>query len=96
MIRSERKAKASLQQSPFGDDPQFREFFKNLPQAPNGSQRPPVERGVGSGVIVSSDGTVLTNHHVVDGAEKIIVQMNDNRTYEAKIVGSDLRRIWRC
>jgi Do/DeqQ family serine protease len=90
MIRSERKAQAAQQQLPFGDDPQFREFFKNLPQQqPNGAQRPRVERGVGSGVIVSADGTVLTNHHVVDGAEKIIVQMNDNKTYEAKIIGSD-------
>lgn len=89
MIRSERKAQTAPQQFPFGDDPQFREFFKNLPQQPNGTQRPRVERGVGSGVIVSADGTVLTNHHVVDGAEKIIVQMNDNKTYEAKIVGSD-------
>ncbi len=89
MIRSERKAKSIPQQFPFGDDPQFREFFKNLPQQPNGSQRPQIERGVGSGVIVSQDGTVLTNHHVVDGAEKIIVQMNDNKTFEAKIVGSD-------
>ncbi len=89
MIRSERKAKSIPQQFPFGDDPQFREFFKNLPQQPSGSQRPQIERGVGSGVIVSADGTVLTNHHVVDGAEKIIVQMNDNKTYEAKIVGSD-------
>ena len=89
MIRSERKAQSAPQQFPFGDDPQFREFFKNLPQQPNGAQRPRVERGVGSGVIVSADGTVLTNHHVVDGAEKIIVQMNDNKTYEAKIIGSD-------
>ena len=89
MIRSERKAKAAPQQFPFGDDPQFREFFKNLPQQPNSGQRPQIERGVGSGVIISQDGTVLTNHHVIDGAEKIIVQMNDNKTYEAKIVGSD-------
>ena len=89
MIRSERKSKAAAQQFPFGDDPQFREFFKNLPQQPNRSQRPQIERGVGSGVIVSADGTVLTNHHVVEGSEKIIVQMNDNKTYEAKIVGSD-------
>jgi Do/DeqQ family serine protease len=89
MIRSERKAKSSPQQFPFGDDPQFREFFKGLPQQPNGQQRPQVERGVGSGVIVSADGTVLTNHHVIDGAEKIVVQMKDNKTYEAKIVGSD-------
>lgn len=90
MIRSERKAKSSPQQFPFGDDPQFREFFKNMPQQPNSQQqRPQIERGVGSGVIISADGTVLTNHHVIDGAEKITVQMNDNQTFEAKIVGSD-------
>jgi serine protease Do len=89
MIRSERKTKSMPQQFPFGDDPQFREFFKNLPQQPNGSQRPQIERGVGSGVIISADGTVLTNHHVVADAEKIIVQLNDNKTYEAKIIGSD-------
>ena len=91
-IDAERKSKENSpqQQHPFMDDPQFREFFKNMPQAPpNGQQRPPVERGLGSGVIVSADGTVLTNHHVIEGAEKITVQMNDNRTYDAKIVGSD-------
>lgn len=89
MIRSERKAKSAPQQSPYGDDPQLREFFKNLPQQPNSQQRPQIERGIGSGVIISADGTVLTNHHVIDGAEKITVQMNDNKTFEAKIVGSD-------
>ena len=87
MIRSERKAKTAPQQFPFGDDPMFREFFKNMPQSQQG--RPQIERGVGSGVIVSADGTILTNHHVIDGAEKITVQMNDNRTFDAKIVGSD-------
>ena len=71
------------------DDPQFREFFKNLPQQQQPQQRAPIERGLGSGVIVSADGTVLTNHHVIDGAEKITVEMNDNRTFEAKVVGSD-------
>ncbi len=91
MIKSERKAKAAPQQFPFGGDPQFREFFKNLPQQPNSGQqqRPQIERGLGSGVIISADGTVLTNHHVIDGAEKITVQMNDNKTYEAKVIGSD-------
>lgn len=89
MIRSERKAKTATQQFPFADDPQFREFFKGLPQQQQGQQRPQVERGVGSGVIVNADGTVLTNHHVIDGAEKITVQMNDDRIFEAKVVGSD-------
>ena len=89
MIRSERKAQTASQQFPFGDDPTFREFFRNLPQQPNQQQRPRVERGVGSGVIVNADGTILTNHHVIEGADKIIVQMNDSKTYEAKVVGSD-------
>ncbi len=83
-INAERKASNQPQQFPFGD------FFNmpNMPQQPQEQQRP-LERGVGSGVIVSADGTILTNNHVVDGAEKIIVQMNDKRTFEAKIVGID-------
>ncbi|MDQ3181679.1 MAG: Do family serine endopeptidase [Acidobacteriota bacterium] len=87
-IDAERKAsKDAPQQFPFADDPQFREFFKNLPQQPQ--QRPQIQRGLGSGVIISADGTVLTNHHVIDGAEKITVTMNDNKTFVAKVIGSD-------
>jgi serine protease Do len=56
---------------------------------PNQNQRPQIERGVGSGVIVSSDGSILTNHHVVEGASKITITTNDNRTFDAKVVGTD-------
>ncbi len=84
-IAAERKAQQNPQgQFPFGD--LFREFLPNMPQQ---QQRPRVERGVGSGVIVNADGTVLTNYHVVEGAEKLTVQMENNKTYSAKIVGSD-------
>jgi Do/DeqQ family serine protease len=79
-IATERKAQTRTQ-SPFDD------FFRDMvPQRQQPQQR---ERGAGSGVIVNAEGTILTNHHVIDGAEKIIVQMVDNKTYEAKIVGSD-------
>jgi Do/DeqQ family serine protease len=68
------------------DDPSFREFFGDrLPQ-----QQPPRRlQGVGSGVIVNPNGYILTNHHVVDGALEIRVETTDNRTYTAKLVGSD-------
>lgn len=84
-VGSERKAKASPQ-SPLGD--MFRDFFPGMPQQQQ-RQRPQIERGVGSGVIVSANGSILTNFHVVEGAEKITVQLIDNKTYEAKIVGTD-------
>lgn len=85
-IEAEHKEKASaVQQSPFPDD-MFHQF--GLP-SPNQNQRPQIERGLGSGVIVSADGSILTNHHVVDGAEKITVLTNDNKSFEAKVVGSD-------
>jgi serine protease Do len=77
----------SARQSPFMDDPAFREFFGDrLPQQQQPSQR---VQGVGSGVIVNSQGYVLTNHHVVDGALEIRVELTDNRTFIAKLVGSD-------
>ena len=74
------------QQYPFGNDPFFREFFGDrIPQ-----QAPEQRReGLGSGVIVGQDGYVLTNHHVIDGADRIKVDLNDNRILEAKVVGSD-------
>src|SRR6266850_2888277 len=74
------------QQFPFMDDPLFRQFFGDrVPQ-----QTPELRRvGLGSGVIISTDGYILTNHHVIDGAEQIKVDLNDNRTLDAKVVGSD-------
>ena len=78
-IASERKAQQSSQQFPFGD---FLPFLKQ-------ERQPRVERGAGSGVIVSANGTILTNYHVVEGSEKLTIQMLDNKTYSATIVGTD-------
>jgi len=84
-IRSEMRAEAA-QQQPFMDDPQLREFFGD--QMPR-QQAPRKQSGLGSGVIVSNDGYILTNHHVIAGAQKITVQLTDNRTLEGKLIGSD-------
>jgi Do/DeqQ family serine protease len=87
-IRADRRARAP-EQFPFADDPLFRQFFGN--RFPGGGQPAPsrVEHALGSGVIVRADGHILTNHHVVDGAEDIKVDLNDHRTLSAKVVGSD-------
>jgi serine protease Do len=86
-IRSTERARAA-QQFPFMEDPTFREFFGDrMPQQQQ--QTPQRVQGVGSGVIVNSEGYILTNHHVVDGALEIKVELTDNRTFTAKLVGSD-------
>lgn len=84
-IHSQMRVRAP-EQYPFTNDPWFREFFGDrMPQ-----QQPPRPRvGLGSGVIVSADGYILTNHHVIDGAEQIKVNLNDNRTLDARVIGKD-------
>lgn len=52
-------------------------------------QQPQVQQSSGSGVIISTDGYIITNNHVVEGAEKLIVSLNNNKSYEAKIIGRD-------
>ena len=84
-IEAEHKASAPTQQFPFGDD----DFFRQMPAPQRPQGRAPMERGLGSGVIVSADGTIMTNFHVVEGAERITVETNDNKTFDAKVVGSD-------
>jgi serine protease Do len=76
------------QMSPFFSDPFFRQFFGNqFPQIPR-EQR---EQSLGSGVIVSPDGYVLTNNHVVEGAKEIKITLADKREFKASVVGTDSR-----
>ncbi|MBS0011816.1 MAG: trypsin-like peptidase domain-containing protein, partial [Bacteroidales bacterium] len=51
--------------------------------------RPREVRGFGSGVIISSDGYIITNNHVIEGADEVDVTLNDNRTFTASIIGRD-------
>jgi serine protease Do len=71
--------------SPFGNDPFFQQFFGGRMPKPR-DQR---EEGLGSGVLVSPNGYILTNNHVVDKANKLKVTLSDGRDYTAKLVGAD-------
>ncbi len=74
------------------DDP-FYEFFRRFGQIPRGNERPRdlEQQSVGSGFILSADGYVLTNAHVVDDASEVLVRLTDKREFRAKVIGSDKR-----
>jgi Do/DeqQ family serine protease len=77
------------QTSPFFDDPFFRQFFGD--QFKFGQPKERVQGSLGSGVIVRADGLIVTNNHVIDGADQIRVVLNDKREFEAKIVAAEER-----
>ncbi|PRY03633.1 Do/DeqQ family serine protease [Pontibacter ummariensis] len=85
-IMTESSGAGTVGSSRGGMDPFLREFFGegfggHMPQG--------AQRSSGSGVIIAADGFIVTNNHVVDGADKIKVVLNDKRTYEATLVGTD-------
>ena len=74
-----------------GDAEQFfqRFFGQGGPDMQQMQPRPQIEHGIGSGIVISPDGYIVTNNHVVDGATEIRVTMNDRKTYTAKLIGTD-------
>lgn len=84
-------------QFPFDeDDPMaelFRRFFPRQPGVPNGQAAPRQfeSHSLGSGFIVSADGYILTNSHVIDSADEILVRLTDKREFKAKVIGADRR-----
>jgi len=84
-----RNSRSSSQRGERGEDhPEVPEFFKRfMPDAPGSGQ--PDRMGAGSGFIYSKDGYILTNHHVVEDADEIIIRMADRREFEAELIGSD-------
>ena len=97
----ERSGRSSAAPGGGGMDPNMEEFFRRfgipLPGgrgAPRGGgqgEDEPQQRGVGSGFILSADGFVMTNAHVVDGADELMVTLTDKREFKAKVIGLDKR-----
>ncbi|UCE64441.1 MAG: DegQ family serine endoprotease, partial [Nitrospirota bacterium] len=87
-ISSTRKVEQS-QQSPFFDDPFFRRFFGEEFERRFRQPQERQEQGLGSGVIIGSDGYIVTNNHVVEQADELQVMLADKRKYPAKLIGTD-------
>ena len=87
---------AGVPQIPGIEDEEVQEFFRRFIPRQQPGQGPqqgprPESRSLGSGFIISADGYVLTNAHVVDGADEITVKLTDKREYKAKVIGADKR-----
>src|SRR5262249_35782526 len=90
-ISSTKVVKETAQELPHGIDPFFRQFFgENFGQRFNVPQQRR-QKALGSGVIVSPEGYILTNNHVVDGANEVIVTLHDKREMKARVIGTDPR-----
>ena len=87
------KGKGTPEFEDLDEDSPYHEFFKRfggLPNAPGMRPQQPA-RGLGSGFIMSSDGYIVTNAHVVDGATEVVVKLTDRREFTARVVGVDKR-----
>ena len=86
---SKKLAQRATFQDPFGGDPRLRRFF-GLPDLPDGNQgEGPMQSALGSGVILTADGFILTNNHVIAGADEVKVALADGREFESTILLKD-------
>ena len=93
-ISTVREARVVEGADPFGFDERHAEIFRRFGfpfPFGGGPRQEPERRGPGSGFIISADGLILTNHHVVDGADEIKVRLTDNREFTGKVLGSDAK-----
>jgi len=104
-IRTLEKVKANAQGGGAGSDEEMQELFRKFfgvpmpnaprqnprPNKPQPSEEPNQPKGVGSGFVLSSDGYIMTNAHVVEGADEVLVTLTDKREFKARIVGADKR-----
>lgn len=82
--------RSALPQIPNLEDEEVQEFFRRFIPRPQPGPRPE-SRSLGSGFIISADGYILTNAHVVEGADDITVKLSDKREFKAKVIGTDRR-----
>lgn len=93
-ISTVREARVVEGADPFGFDERHAEIFRRFGfpfPFGGGPRQEPERRGTGSGFIINADGLILTNHHVVDGADEIKVRLTDNREFTGKVLGSDAK-----
>jgi serine protease Do len=90
-ISSSKVIKETAQDMPQGADPFFRQFFDDGSGQRFNKPQQHREKGLGSGVIVSPEGYILTNNHVVDGATEVVVTLHDKREMKARVIGTDPR-----
>ena len=92
-VQNSKTQTVDVQDDPFGDFFDPFGFFGDPNQGNGGSRKQkiqtPKKEATGSGVIISSDGYIVTNNHVVEGADELTVTLNDNREFSARIVGTD-------
>jgi serine protease Do len=90
-IHTSKIVKSKGQMMPFFNDPMFKQFFGDQGFGQQQQPRNEREQSLGSGVIITPDGTIVTNNHVIDGASDIEVDLSDKREFKAKLIGTDAK-----